>query len=343
MAALVVENAEIRRMLVQRVDEQKQADGLVVGVIEPGGRRVVSHGGVDGDTVFEIGSFTKVFTSLLLADMVQRGEVKLDDSVAKYLPEGVTVPQRGGRAITLKDLATHTSGLPRLPSNLLPKNPMNPYADYTAEQMYQFLSTHELRRDIGSKYEYSNLGVGLLGHALARRAGMDYEALLRARVTGPLGMKNTAITLTPWMKEHLAAGHNAAGQPAANWDIPTLAGAGAVRSTANDMLIFLAAAMGYVKTPLAPAFAAMLVPRMPTGSPVMEIALGWHILTKDGEEQIWHNGGTGGYRSWAGYNPKSRTGVVVLSNRSTTAGVDDIGRHLLNPAYDLVAPPKAAQ
>ena len=346
--SLLPSDAEIRKILVDRIDVQHQSVGIVVGVIGPEGRRVISYGSLEkgdprplnGDTVFEIGSATKVFTSLLLADMVQRKQVALDDPVAKYLPPTVKMPERNGRAITLVDLSTHTSGLPRLPENMKPKDPGNPYADYSVEQLYQFLSGYQLTRDIGSKYEYSNLGGGLLGHALARRAGMDYEALVESRICGPLGMKNTVITLTPEMKARLAVGHNAALQPVENWDLPTLAGAGALRSTANDLLIFLAANLAYSKSPLAPAMDAMLKTRQPTGQAGLEIALGWHIFSSNGKEIIWHNGGTGGYRSFIGFDPKNRIGVVALSNTSTNVGVDDIGRHLLNPAAPLVQPPK---
>jgi D-alanyl-D-alanine-carboxypeptidase/D-alanyl-D-alanine-endopeptidase len=221
--------------------------------------------------------------------MVQRGEVALTDPVTKYLPAGVKVPEWRGRQITLQDLATHTSGLPRIPSNLAPKDPNNPYADYSVQQPYQFLSGYQLTRDIGAQYEYSNLGGGLLGHALPRRAGMDYEELVRTRICEPLGMKSTGITLSRDMKARLAGGHNQALEGAANWDLPTLAGAGALRSTANDLLSFLAASLGYTKSPLAPAMAAMLAVRRPTGVPGLEIALGWHILSRDGHEIIWHN------------------------------------------------------
>jgi len=320
----------------------------MVGVIGPEGRRIIAYGHLEkgdprplnGDTIFEIGSTTKVFTSLLLADMVQRGEVALDDPVAKYLPPSVKMPERNGRSITLVDLATHTSGLPRLPTNMTPKDVTNPYADYSVEQLYQFLSSYQLTRDIGSQYEYSNLGGGLLGHLLARRAGMDFEALVRSRICGPLGMNNTRITLTPEMKERLAVGHNQAMDTVANWDLPTLAGAGALRSTANDLLTFLAANLGYTTSALAPAMAAMLKVRRPTGQPGLEIALGWHIYTTNGKEIVWHNGGTGGYRSFMGFDPKARIGVVALSNASTIAGVDDIGRHLLDPSVPLTKPPK---
>ncbi len=334
--AQVLSNAEIRKILVDRVDAQRQSTGLVVGVVEPSGSRVVSYGApaVDGDTLFEIGSITKVFTALLLADMVERGAVALTDPVAKYLPESVKLP----KAITLAHLATHTSGLPRLPGNLLPRDPANPYADYTVAQLHEFLSTVKPAREPGEKYEYSNLGAGLLGHALARRAGTDYETLVRKRILEPLGMKSTAITLSKELQARLVAGHDENLKPVANWDVPTLAGAGALRSTVNDMLKFTSAALGYTKSPLAKAFAAMLAARRPTGNPDLEIALGWHIATAGGRDIVWHNGGTGGYRSYMAFDPKNRTGVVVLSNTSTNAGVNDIGRHLLDPASPLMKP-----
>ena len=339
---------EIRKILVDRIDTQHQSVGIVVGIIGPEGRRVIAYGRLKkgdpripgGDTIFEIGSVTKVFTSLLLADMVQRGEVSLDDPVAKYLPPSVKMPQRNGRSITLVDLATHTSGLPRLPANLTSKDPANPYSDYSVDQLYQFLSTYQLTRDIGAQYDYSNLGGGLLGHVLARRAGTDYETLLQSRICSPLGMISTRIALTPELKARLAVGHDATMTPVANWDLPTLAGAGAIRSTTNDLLTFLAANLGYTDSPLAPAMAAMLKTRRPTGVPGLEIAHGWHIVTRDGQEIIWHNGGTGGYRSFIGYDRKSRVGVVVLSNAETSAGVDDIGNHLLNTSTPLLQPSK---
>ena len=338
-------DAEIRRILAERVDVQHQSVGIVAGVVDAAGRRIVSYGSLakgdtrtlDGDTVFEIGSITKVFTSLLLADAVRRGEVALSDPIAKFLPAKVNVPERGGHPITLQQLSMHTSGLPRLPGNMKPKDPTNPYADYSVEDLYTFLSGYSLLRDVGERYEYSNLGGGLLGHVLSLRAGMEYEALVRSRITGPLRMTSTAITLTPQMREHLARPHGALLQPSANWDLPTLAGAGALRSTTNDLLTFVSANLGYVSTPLAPAMAAMLVPRQPTGMPAVEIALGWHITTVHGKTIVWHNGGTGGYRTFIGFDPAARTGVAVLSNAATTAGPDDIGRHILDPETPLLS------
>jgi serine-type D-Ala-D-Ala carboxypeptidase/endopeptidase len=335
---------EIREILVRRVDHQKQAVGIVAGIIEPNGRRVVAYGHlakgdpctVDGDTIFEIGSVSKVFTSLLLADMVNRNQVTLDDPVAKYLPDDVTLPARSGKVITLLELSTHSSGLPPLPTNLKPKDPRNPYAGYTVDDLYQFLSGYTLPRDPGSEFEYSNLGAGLLGHVLACRAGTDYESLIRRRITQPLSMADTGITLSSSMEQRMATGHNAMLAPVANWDLPTLAGAGALRSSANDMLTFLEAFLGYRESPLAPAMRAMLDVRRPMGK--IEIGLAWFLLG----EGAWHGGGTGGFRSFLGCEPKAGIGVVVLSNAATPIGVDDIGSHLLNQRVPLanLEPPR---
>jgi serine-type D-Ala-D-Ala carboxypeptidase/endopeptidase len=335
---------EIREILIQRIDQQKQAVGIVVGLIEANGRRVVAYGNLangdprtlDGDTIFEIGSISKVFTSLLLADMVNRKEAALDDPAAKYLPENVRMPQRSGKCITLLDLSTHSSGLPPVPSNLKPKDPANPYADYGVDDLYQFLSGYTLPRDPASEFEYSNLGAGLLGHVLAYRAGTDYESLIRSRITEPLGMPDTGIALSVSMKQRMATGHNPLLAPVSNWDLPTLAGAGALRSSANDMLTFLEAFLGYKESSLAPAMKAMLEVRRPAG--MAKIGLAWHFLG----EGAWHSGGTGGFQSLVLCDLKARTGVVVLSNAFTPGGVDDIGGHLLNPKVPLAnfEPPK---
>jgi CubicO group peptidase (beta-lactamase class C family) len=353
LGALMTGNQEIREILLKRIDQQKQAPGIVVGVVEPAGRRVVAYGSLasgdprrlDGDTIFEIGSVTKVFTSLLLADMVNRKQVALHDRAAKYVPEHVRMPERSGRSITLLDLSTHRSGLPLLPGNLKINltqgqiDAANPYGFYSVDDLYEFLSGHALARDPGSEFEYSNLGAGLLGHILARRAGTDYEALVRLRITQPLGMPDTGITLSSAMKQRMAAGHKAALVPVGQsaWE-PShgLAPAGALRSSVNDMLTILEAFLGYQKTPLAPAMKAMLENRRPAGQ--TKIGLGWLICSADGREIVWHNGATEGFRSFAGYDPKERIGVVVLSNASTPSGVDDIGFHLLDPKRPLANP-----
>ena len=338
-------DSEVRQIISGRIKGFENRVSITVGVIGPEGRRIVSYGSPGtnpprsstGETIYEIGSITKVFTSLLLAEMVEAGEVALDDPVAKYLPHGVTAPTRGGKQITLVDLATHRSGLPRMPSNFAAADPMNPYMDYPVQRLYQFLSSYQLQRDVDSEFEYSNLGAGLLGHALARRAGTSYEALLRRRVLEPLKMSSTGIALSPILKSRQSQPYSSVFRLASTplWDFTdAFAGAGAVRSSADDMLTFLAATVGYVRTPLSRAMARMLaVRREATGS--FKMGLGWRIEQLDGTEIVWTGGATYGSRTFAGYDPKSRVGVVVLSNYNSGSGIDDIGRHVLRARIPL--------
>ncbi len=325
----------------------KKTTGLVIGLLEADGTRRIFTAGrsgnpsetLSGKTVFEIGSITKVLTTELLAEMVSRGEVALNDPVQKYLPAGVTMPSRNGRQITLQDLATVNSGLPGMPSNFKPANMANPYADYTVKEMYEFLSGYTLPRDIGAQYEYSNLGMGLLGHVLGLRLGKSYFEAVDERILQPLGMRDTRIDLNPSMQARLAPGHNPGGTPVPNWDIPTLAGAGALRSTVDDMLLFLAANVNPASTPLGKVFAGTHAPLASTGSPAMSVGLGWHLLNRPGGPIVWHNGGTGGYRAFLGFDPAKKVGVVLLTNSAITA--DDVGFHLIDPKAPLSKPPVA--
>ncbi len=338
-------DSAVLAILRERV-EQKRSAGIVVEMLEPDGRtRIVAWGdpgpgrpALDGSSVFEIGSITKVFTATVLADMVLKGEVSLDDPVQKYLPDRVTMPTRNGKQITLGMLSEQNSGLPRMPSNFDPKDPANPYADYGPDEMYDFLSGYQLTRDPGESFEYSNLGVGLLGHVLALRAGMSYEDLVRSRILEPLGMTHTAITLTPWMKDHLVLGHDEQGDVVPNWDLSVLAGAGAIRSTAIDMLKFVSANLHPERGPLEKAMAFAHEERAPAGAPNVVIGLNWISLHAGSDTIVWHNGGTGGYRTYAGIVPSRNVGVVVLTN-SGGAGADDIGMHLLSPQIPLAPPP----
>ena len=256
---------EIRGILADRIDKYRQSVGIVVGLIEPQGGRVIAYGKLDqadgrplnGDTVYEIASITKLFTSLALAEMVQRGDVKLTDPVAKYLT-WIKVPERDGHQITLEDLATHTSGLPREPSSLKPRSVYDPWADYSFEDLAEFLSSYQLSRDPGGRFEYSNLGVALLGTALARRADLNYEALIRKLITGPLSMASTTVTPTQEMSSRLSTGHNYLLEPVSGTKANIFAPAGALRSTVNDLLKFLSAVLGYTQTPLAPAIRVTL-------------------------------------------------------------------------------------
>jgi CubicO group peptidase (beta-lactamase class C family) len=283
--------------------------------------------------VFEIGSVTKTFTATLLADMVKRGLISLDDPVAKYLPKNVKMPARGGKEITLLDLATQRSGLPGMPSNFNPADPDNPYADYTAKKLFEFLSSYVLPRDIGVSYEYSNLGVGLLGEALARKAGKSYEALLTERIFRTLKMKSTGIVLRPEMAARLAAGHSQQLTPVKNWDLDALAGAGAIRSTVNDLLDYVAAYMGLKPSPLSSAMAMARQDRNDTTIPAMRIGLAWHLMKRPDTVIVWHNGGTAGYHSFVGFDLKQGTGIVVLSNSAND--IDSIGFHFLDNQIPL--------
>ena len=334
-----VDPQEIQKTLKDAV-ANRHTVGIVVGIIDKSGRTITSYGktaadgrAVDADSVFEIGSVTKTFTTTLLADMVARGLVSLDDPVANCLPKGVKVPERGGKQITLLDLATHRSGLPRMPSNFAPADPDNPYADYTAGKLFEFLAGYSLPRDIGASYEYSNLGAGLLGEALARRAGKSYEALLTEIIFRPLEMTSTGIVLRPEMAARLAMGHSQQLLPVKNWDLDALAGAGAIRSTVNDMLNYLAAYMGLKPSPLAPALAMARQDRNDTTIPDMRIGLAWHLLKLPDTVIVWHNGGTAGYHSFIGFDLQKGMGIVVLSNSAND--IDNIGLHFLNEQIPL--------
>lgn len=337
-------DSAIQLILAERL-AARPGVGVVVGTLDrQGNRHVVAYGAsgkerpFDGSTVFEIGSITKVFTTGILADMVAKGEVALDDPVAKYLPSAVRVPERNGRRITLLDLATQSSALPRLPNNLAPKDSANPYADYTVDLLYAFLSGYSLPRDPGAQYEYSNLGMGLLGHILARKAGTTYEALAAKRILDPLGMSDTRIALTPELRQRLAVGHDLEGKPVKNWDIATLEGAGALRSTVSDMLRFVAANLDSTASSVARVLATTHQERLKTPTPGLSLGLGWHILQRPGTSIVWHNGGTGGYHSFVGFDRGKGNGVVVLS--SSAAEIDDIGFHVLDPTFPLAPRPK---
>lgn len=333
----------LARILAGRI-ERGGGVGLVVGVVEAGTPRVVAAGrrggegspAVDERTVFEIGSVSKVFTTTLLAEMVARGEVALDEPVRAFLPDSVRVPSRGGREITLLDLATATSGLPRLPGNMAPADSANPYADYEARDLYAFLSGYTLPRDPGAAYEYSNLGMGLLGHLLALRAGKSYEALVTERILAPLGMRDTRLSPTPAMRERLATGHRKDLAPVGGWDFGVLAGTGGWRSTASDMLRFMAAQLAPPPGPLGRAIAMAREPRRPTGTPGLRVGLGWHVLERGGRSFVWHNGETAGFHAFLGLDPASGANVVVLSN--SAADIDDIGVHLLDPTSPVRHP-----
>ena len=308
-------------------------NGLVVGLIENSRQHIFTYGAdVNEHSIFEIGSITKLFTALALASMVHEGVVALDDPVRQFLlPEIVSGPLQPPE-ITLLNLATHTSGLPRLPTNFAPYVRSNPYYHYRAENLYCWLARRGLRNSRPPKYRYSNIGYALLGHILSLCVGQPYAELIHMRILAPLGLSDTTLTLSPEQQTRLAAGHTVTGKSAPNWRWNVCAPAGALYSTASDMLHFLTAHLATnrisrsmqtldskgsdidaVPHDLASAISLTIEPRVSAGRG--HIGLGWHL--KSGSEFCWHNGATGGYSSYISFSRKEQIGVVVVANRFT--------------------------
>jgi len=332
----MLDDAAIGDLLEQRIDRDRRALGMAVGVVSPEGRRFFTRGvrgandsvPVDADTLFEIGSATKVVTALLLADAVRRGELALDDAAQDHLPPGVRLPEREGQRITLRQLATHTSALPMFPPGAPPFGDLA-WSSYSAQRLFEALADFVLPRAGGEAWEYSNSGFGLLGQVLSFAAGLDYESLARSRVLAPLGMESTAIALSPSLAARAATPHGADLAPTGKLQLPGLEGAGALWSSAADMTTFVAATLGLVETPLADAFAATLDgPRV--GNPLgAEQALGWWVWPARTGVLLNHDGGTAGFAASIFCDPAAEAGVVVLAN--STVPVSDLARRILRP------------
>ncbi len=328
----------IQRLLEQAVGAGGQLAGIIAVVADKRGTRTFTYGSsgvpgvaLDAETTFEIGSLTKVLTALILADMVTRGEVAFDDPVAKYLPPSVTLRVRG-RPITLLDLATYTSGLPNIPGNFRP-----PLAGYTIDKLYEFLSTYLPDYEPGTHYEYANVSFGLLGIALALRAGKSYEALLKERVCDPLRLDDTRIALTGHMRRHLAQGHGLDLRPTPLLDLPpAMQGAGAVRSSARDVALFLKAVMELVRTPLDASLTKLLATRRRTTLAGTEAALGWFVSSDGNDEIVWKSGLTDGFSAFVGFSKRTQRGALVLSNfvgASRDVGTIELGMNVINVGF----------
>ena len=260
---------------------------------------------------------------------MDRGEVALDQPLATLIPEAAS--HRDGRPITLADLATHTSGLPRLPPGLIRqalRNRQDPYADFTTAQLIQALERRP-KQPPGVRVRYSNFGFGVLAEAVSRATGTSYPDLVRLRIAAPLDLRDTGV-LADGSEERAASGHTRRGRPTGDWNMGALAGAGALRSSTRDLLIFLGAHLAPETTRLAAPIRAVLAPRARIGRPLW-IGLGWHVLDrKGGARWWWHNGGTGGFASFVGFDPGTASRVVVLGNSARP--VDRLGQVLLEPA-----------
>ena len=334
----IVNTNPLRTPLDRRVDSltraffaQNKAIGLSVGLLRNDSLFVFGYGETaesnktppTADNLFEIGSISKTFTATLLADLVQRGKLNLTDPVNRYLPDSIPALQKDGRSITLLTLSNHTSGLPRLPGNLnLIANPINPYKSYGRATLFAFLKQVELATPPSQTLAYSNLGVGLLGTILEIKTRQSYETMLRERVTRPLGMTRTVLTISDKEKSLFVQGHDSERNPASSWEFQSLAGAGAIRSTVNDLIIYLKAQLGAAPKSLGKAM--QLTHQTTFSEKGRQIGLGWFS-----DEQGWfyHNGGTGGFTSFAGFSRQNKMALVVLSNASVR--VDALSQQLI--------------
>lgn len=310
--------------------------GMVIGVLDNGKTAVYGYGEKhkgqsqvpDGNTLFEIGSLSKIYTATLLSFCVQQGLMKLDDPVDQYLPDSCRTLVWNGKPITLKMLSNHSSGLPRMPLDAFAGASMeNPYQYYDSLKLYTFLKKFKPYREPGVKYDYSNLAVGLLGVLLERITGKSYEQLLQEVITGPLGMKHTRINLLQNDSAGIAQGHDAKGAATHSWEFQAMAAAGAIRSTVTDMLRFMQAQMG---TPASEAWQQVvaLTRQQTFAEGSHRVALGWLLFKIGDREVLAHEGQTGGFASVMIIHPATRRGVVALSNSFGTVG--SVAIELLN-------------
>jgi D-alanyl-D-alanine-carboxypeptidase/D-alanyl-D-alanine-endopeptidase len=327
---------------------QHRAWAIVVGIVTKDDRHEFGFGRFsaesnqrpDARTLFEIGSVTKTFTALLLADLAQRDQLKLNDPVQRHLPESVTVPKHGEKEITLLHLATHTSALPPLPLSISLKALVssNPYKDYSAQDLYKTLARTELLREPGEQYSYSNFAYGVLGHALTHQAGKSYEELVAERICKPLGLHDTYIQLDEEKRTRLAPPHNVVGKPSSTWEFDVIAPAGALRSTTDDMLTYLEANMGFKQSDLLRAMWRCHLPRRPAAHEIQSIGLGWHVQKMPGVAQlVFHGGGTGGYSSMVAFlevKAQPLFGIVVLANAGDGKVANDIAIKLLDALHN---------
>lgn len=338
--ALVQTSNPVRSVMDKKVDsvariyiQKSTTVGLLIGIIKNGTTTVYSYGETirrgkklpNIDNFFEIGSITKTFTATLLAYYVNEGKVKLTDPITKFLPDSVVAnPELKG--ITLLQLSNHTSGLPRLPDNLIDHatDALNPYKDYTKPLLYAYLKTCKLNSKPGEQYAYSNLAVGLLGSILETVNDQPYNQMVHDIITQPLNMQSTSQFLTPLLMPRFVAEYNAGGQATEAWDFDVLAPCGALRSTLNDMLIYANANMHPGTDELSKA---MALTHKITFNKDVKIGLAWHIITVNGVDYIFHNGGTNGSSSFLAFNTEKNTGIVILSNAAEST--DAIGAGIL--------------
>jgi CubicO group peptidase (beta-lactamase class C family) len=326
--------------LAQALIDQGYCQALVVGLVSEHSElwRGYGEGPPTEETLFEIGSVTKALTGLLLAQALAAGEVALDEPITALLPQGASAVA-GPEAVTLRMLATHTSGLPRLPTNWDAADAQDPYASYDEAALLTAAGGGALRRgERAGSYHYSNFGMGLLGYALGARAGASYEDALRARVLTPAGLDSTMIRVSSAAAARLAQGYDSDGEKAQPWRFDALAGAGALRSTVADMIHLVR--LNLVPERVPALTEAVRLSQAPAAQrPQGAMGLGWHIgfNVEGGAQVLWHSGQTGGYHAFVAFDPKRLKGVVVLAAGASDQ-VDLLGAALLQRLRGLPAP-----
>jgi serine-type D-Ala-D-Ala carboxypeptidase/endopeptidase len=343
--AFAISNDDVQAALAQRFKDDRTGACIAAGVIDNGAIATAyycadpkSQRPYDEHTAFEIGSVTKTMTAALLAEFIARGEVTLDDPIAKLLPPGTVVPSFNGHEITIAEIVTHSSGLPSIPAGYRPADMNNPYADATERRLLDDLAATKLTREPGSKWEYSNFAMIVLSYALAKRNGSDYETLLREHLLAPLGMNETYIAKPP-PGVHLAQGHLPGGTPAIPWDFhPDMAGVGGVRATLPDMMKYIEGELGTRDSAITPALGRTQDFVASVGGHKM--AINWNLVTPKGHTYLIHEGGTGGYSSFAGFDHAAKRGVVLLCDTALTAagGLGSLGLHLIDSGIPPGAP-----
>ncbi len=328
------------RALLKREVAAQRGKSIIVGMIDSTGSRQVFAEGIlsdkdrrqpDANTLYEIGSITKVFTALLLCDMDQQGQLSVNDPLSKYLPANTRAPQWNGKEITLLSLATHRSGMPRFPDNVFPKDPdfTRAYADYTPVKLYEYVSTFQ-PPDIDTKWRYSNVAYGLLGLILEKVSDKDYENLVKQRICQPLHMNNTVITLNAQQRSNLAIGHAETGAVVGLGQLGAIGAGGALLSNVNDLLTFARAQLGLVSTPLYPAMQQTHILQAKKEGEDTYTTMGWTLYQENGKHYLFKDGGMPGYRTYLGLDLVKKCAVVVLCNNNNS--VTDIGRYLLDPS-----------
>ena len=318
--------AEEIESIIQPIIDDQITVGAAVGIIKPGGEKEMfffgeknkDHGDIpDENTLFEIGSITKTMTATVLADMVLNGEIGLEDPVENHLPGIGNFPDFNGEKITFKHLANHTSSLPYIPDNYDNGyfDEANPFLNYDKDLMYEFLNSYTLTRPMGSEEEYSNFAMGLLGHSLAEARGTSFQKQLQEVVFQRCNLNNTH-TIISTGNHNFAQPYSGDLQAVPAWDFSDVTlGAGGVKSSMKDMMIYLEENMGYGNSDLKDVFALThqntQTLNYPTG-----IGLAWvNSYREDNNTTLtWHNGGTAGTVSFLGFVKELDTGVVLWFN-----------------------------